>query len=64
MSERGERGRPVGRRYPRMKSVKLREIDAERLERLAEKLDRDQSWVIRHAIEALAKREKVAGGGD
>jgi predicted transcriptional regulator len=53
------RGRPEGRTYPHTKSLKLREVDKRRLERLAEKLDRDESAVIRYAVEQLAKREGV-----
>jgi predicted transcriptional regulator len=46
-------GRPQGRVYVRTKTVKLRQSDVDRLEALAKDYDRDQSWVIRHAIERL-----------
>lgn len=52
-------GRPEGRAYPYMKSLKLREVDMVRLRALAVKLDRDMSWVIREAVERMAKQEGV-----
>lgn len=59
MTERKGPGRPRGKRYVRQKSLKLREEDVRRLEALSLKLDRDQSSVIRLALQELAKREKI-----
>lgn len=53
------KGRPKGKTYPHVRSIKLREEDMRRLRALAQKLDRDQSWVIRQAVLEMAKREKV-----
>ena len=66
MTETPKRGRPQGQRYPYTKSLKLREVDVKRLERLAQKLDRDHSAVIRRAIEVLAEQEgiDVPGGAE
>jgi predicted transcriptional regulator len=51
------KGRPPGSRYTSIRSLKLRDVDSNRLQKLSEKLDRDQSAVIRHAIERLAQAE-------
>jgi hypothetical protein len=59
MEDKRERGRPQGKQYVATKSLKLREADVRRLARLAEKMDRDQSWVIREAVRLLAVREGV-----
>jgi predicted transcriptional regulator len=59
MADTSTRGRPEGKTYPHTKSLKLRAIDVQRLEKLSVKMDRDQSWVIRRAIEELAQREGV-----
>ena len=52
-------GRPEGRAYPHSKTLKLRDADVQRLDRLAGKLDRDASWVIREAVRRMAVAEGV-----
>jgi predicted transcriptional regulator len=54
------RGRPAGRVLTRHLGLRVRDIDLVRLQRLAEKMDREQSWIVRRAIEEMAQREGVA----
>jgi len=55
-----QRGRPAGRMMTRHLGLRVRDLDLVRLQRLAEKLDREQSWIVRRAIEEMAQREGVA----
>ena len=57
--KRMEAGEPVGTALPHPRSVRFSDRDAERLRRLAEKLELPESMVIRMAIRRLAGEEGV-----
>lgn len=52
-------GRPEGRAYPHVRSIRLGDRDVERLEKLAAKLELPEVQVVRTAIRKLAESEGV-----
>lgn len=57
--EKRAQGRPEGKKYPHVRSLRFDERTVERLRQLAGRLEVDQSDVVRRAIRELAEKEGV-----
>ena len=59
MRKTAEKGRPEGKSYPHVRSLRFSEKDVERLRALSEKLELSEVVVIRQAVKEKAEREGV-----
>lgn len=58
MSEQApKRGRPAGKAYPRIRSMRFSDRDLERMSKLADKLELTEVQVVRIALRKLAEAE-------
>lgn len=57
-------GRPAGKAYPHVRSMRFSDRDVERLDKLAEKLEMPDVMVVRQALREMAISRGVEPDGD